>query len=76
MLLITHLSIAKTNKCSKRWCSCCCDCRGLTSYIGAGIAAVEQMKEQAELTATQWILAHEPNMTSFSLKTLSFEGKN
>ena len=43
--------------------------------IGAGIAAIEQMKEQAELTATQWILANEPDMNSFSLKTLSFEGK-
>lgn len=43
--------------------------------IGAGIAAVEQMKEQAELTATQWILANQPEMTSFSLKTLAFDGK-
>lgn len=43
--------------------------------IGAGIAAVEQMKEQAELTATQWILTNQPNMNSFSLKTLDFDGK-
>ncbi|GAA4237551.1 hypothetical protein GCM10022291_24590 [Postechiella marina] len=43
--------------------------------IGAGIAAVEQMKERAELTATQWVLANEPNMNSFSLKTLAFDGK-
>lgn len=43
--------------------------------IGAGIAAVEQMKEQAELTATQWVLANQPEMTSFSLKTLAFDGK-
>lgn len=43
--------------------------------IGAGIAAIEQMKEQAELTATQWVLTHQPNMTSFSLKTLAFDGK-
>ena len=43
--------------------------------IGAGIGAVEQMKEQAELTATQWILSNHPELTSFSLKTLDFNGK-
>jgi len=43
--------------------------------IGAGVAAVEQMKEQAELTATQWMLTNQPNMNSFSLKTLDFDGK-
>ncbi|PKG52346.1 hypothetical protein [Olleya sp. 1-3] len=43
--------------------------------IGAGIAAVEQMKEKAELTATQWILTNRPELTSFSLKTLDFNGK-
>lgn len=43
--------------------------------IGAGIAAVKQMEERAELTATQWILSNNPELTSFSLKTLSFDGK-
>jgi hypothetical protein len=43
--------------------------------IGAGIAAVKQMEEKAELTATQWILSNNPELTSFSLKTLSFDGK-
>lgn len=43
--------------------------------IGAGIAAVEQMKESAELTATQWVLSNRPELTSFSLKTLDFDGK-
>ena len=43
--------------------------------IGRGIAAVEQMKEQAELNATQWILSNNPELKSFSLKTLSFNGK-
>lgn len=43
--------------------------------IGAGIAAVEQMKERAELTATQWMLSNHPEMSSFSLKTLAFDGK-
>ena len=47
---------------------------GLLS-IGAGIAAVEQMKEQAELTATQWVLSNHPELNSFSLKTLAFDGK-
>ncbi len=43
--------------------------------IGAGIAAVEQMKEQAELTATEWFLTHHPEFDKFSLKTLDFDGK-
>lgn len=43
--------------------------------IGVGIAAVEEMKERTELTATQWLLANHPEMSSFSLKTLDFNGK-
>ena len=43
--------------------------------IGVGIAAMKQMEERAELTATQWILSNNPELTSFSLKTLSFDGK-
>ncbi len=43
--------------------------------IGAGIAAVEQMKEQAELTATEWVLSNQPELNSFSLKTIDFDGK-
>lgn len=43
--------------------------------IGAGIAAVEDMKERAELTATQYVLANHPELNSFSLKTLDFNGK-
>lgn len=43
--------------------------------IGAGVAAVEQMKEQAELTATQYVLSNHPEFESFSLKTLDFDGK-
>lgn len=43
--------------------------------IGAGIAAVEQMKEQAELTATEWLLTNHPEFNQFSLKTLDFDGK-
>ena len=43
--------------------------------IGAGIAAIDDMKERAELTATQWVLANNPELKSFSLKTLDFNGK-
>ncbi|MGX1022875.1 hypothetical protein [Psychroflexus sp. MBR-150] len=43
--------------------------------IGVGVAAVEQMKEQAELNATEWFLANYPNYDQFSLKTLDFDGK-
>ena len=43
--------------------------------IGAGIASIEQMKERAELTATEWILKNNPELQNFSLKTLDFDGK-
>lgn len=43
--------------------------------IGATIASIEDMKERAELTATQWVLANHSEITSFSLKTLDFNGK-
>lgn len=43
--------------------------------IGAGIAAIKQMEERAELKATEWILYNNPELTSFSLKTLDFDGK-
>jgi hypothetical protein len=48
---------------------------GSAVAIGAIIASIDQMEEQAELTATQWILHKHPELTSFSLKTLSFDGK-
>ncbi|QLE00043.1 hypothetical protein HX109_00155 [Galbibacter sp. BG1] len=48
---------------------------GALIAIGAGIAAVEQMKERAELTATEWILANNPELQNFSLKTIDFDGK-
>ena len=48
---------------------------GTLAAIGVGVAAVEQMKERAELNATQWLLANNPEMTSFSLKTIDFDGK-
>ena len=43
--------------------------------IGAGIAAIEDMKERAELTATQYVLTTHPELSNFSLKTLDFNGK-
>src|SRR5690606_30947292 len=43
--------------------------------IGAIAMSIENMKEQAELKATEWMLNNKPNMTSFSLKTLDFDGK-
>ena len=48
---------------------------GAVLAIGAGIAAIKQMEERAELVATRWILSNNPELTSFSLKTLSFDGK-
>lgn len=43
--------------------------------IGATIFAIDQLEEQAELKATEYVLSMFPEMTSFSLKTLDFDGK-
>ena len=43
--------------------------------IGAAIASIEDMQEQAELTATEWILANHAEFSTFNLKTLDFNGK-
>ena len=43
--------------------------------IGAAFASIEQLKEQAELTAMEWLINNRPEMTGFSLKTLDFDGK-
>jgi hypothetical protein len=43
--------------------------------IGAAIAINGQMKELAELRATEWVLAAHPEFTSFSIKTLDFDAK-
>ncbi|MCL9967985.1 MAG: hypothetical protein NBV56_01540 [Aquirufa antheringensis] len=44
--------------------------------VGAGIvASIDDMKERAELKATQHILMFHPELQSFSLKTLDFDGK-
>lgn len=43
--------------------------------IGSAIAINAQMKEMAELRATEWILSEHPEFTSFSLKTLDFDAK-
>lgn len=43
--------------------------------LGAGISAVKQMKEQAELKAVEWVLSKHQEFSNFSLKTLDFDGK-
>jgi hypothetical protein len=43
--------------------------------IGSAIAINAQMKEMAELKATEWLLTEHPEFTSFSLKTLDFDAK-
>ena len=37
--------------------------------------AISEIKEQAELIATQWVLANHPEITSFNLKVVDFDGK-
>lgn len=43
--------------------------------IAGAILSSEDMKERAELKATQWILANHPEITTFNLETLDFVGK-
>ena len=37
--------------------------------------AISDIKEQAELAATQWLLANHPEITSFNLKVVDFDAK-
>jgi hypothetical protein len=74
VLVIVVLLIPKKIEAQKSGTAAVAAIAGIAA-IGAGIIAAEQMKEQAELKATQWILSNHSELTSFSLKTLAFEGK-
>lgn len=74
ILMIGLMLIPKTTEAQDKGSGVAALAGGLLA-IGAGVAAIKQMQEQAELTATQWVLANQPKMNSFSLKTLDFEGK-
>lgn len=43
--------------------------------IAGAILSSEEMKERAELKATQWILANHPEFSTFNLETFDFNGK-
>jgi hypothetical protein len=73
-LIVIAFLIPKQSKAQNDGAAAAAVAGGLLA-IGAGIAAVKQMEERAELVATQWILSNNPELTSFSLKTLSFNGK-
>lgn len=75
ILIIAILLIPKHSNAQTDNSSAIAGIAGGLIAIGVGIAAVEEMKESAELTATQWVLANHPELTSFSLKTLDFDGK-
>lgn len=75
LLIITCLLLMPNNVKAQNDGAVAAGIAGGLLAIGAGIAAVKQMEERAELTATQWILSNNPELTSFSLKTLSFDGK-
>ena len=74
VLITIALLIPKQSKAQNDGAAAAAVAGGLLA-IGAGIAAVKQMEEQAELIATQGILSNNPELTSFSLKTLAFDGK-
>jgi hypothetical protein len=75
VLLIIILLVPKQSKAQNNGAAAAVAVGAGLLAIGAGIAAVEDMKERAELTATQWVLANHPELNSFSLKTLDFNGK-
>lgn len=75
MLIILVLLIPKYSNAQNNNATAIAAAAGGLLAIGAGIAAVEEMKERAELTATQWILLNHPELKNFSLKTLDFNGK-
>lgn len=74
VLIIILLLVPKQSQAQNNGAAVAAVAGGLLA-IGAGIAAVEDMKERAELTATQWVLTNHPELKSFSLKTLDFNGK-
>jgi hypothetical protein len=43
--------------------------------ITGAILSSEEMKERAELKATQWLLANHPEFSTFNLETFDFNGK-
>lgn len=73
-LIIILLLIPKQSKAQNNGAAIAAAAGGIAA-IGAVIASIDDMKERAELTATQWILTNHPELTSFSLKTLDFDGK-
>jgi hypothetical protein len=75
ILIISVLLIPKYSTAQTSNAAAIAGIAGGLMAIGAGIAAVEEMKERAELTATQWVLSNHPELKSFSLKTLDFDGK-
>lgn len=75
ILLIIILLVPKQSKAQSNGAAAAVAVGAGLLAIGAGIAAVEDMKERAELNATQWVLANHPELNSFSLKTLDFDGK-
>ena len=43
--------------------------------IGSAIASIENLKEQVELSATEWFLSNNGDIVNFRLKTLDMKGK-
>lgn len=43
--------------------------------IGSAIASIENLKEQVELSATEWFLSNNGDVVNFRLKTLDMKGK-
>ncbi|WP_395045718.1 hypothetical protein [Flavobacterium sp.] len=73
-LVIILLLMPKQSKAQNNGAAIAAAAGGIAA-IGAAIASIDDMKERAELTATQWILTNHPELTGFSLKTLDFDGK-
>lgn len=48
---------------------------GTMVALAGALASIEDMEEQAELKATEWVLTNHPEFSSFNLKTMDFNGK-
>ena len=74
LIVLTHINSQTINAQKNNGAATAIAVGGLLA-IGSGISAVEAMKEQAELSATEWFLTNHPEFSQFSMKTLDFDGK-
>jgi len=75
LLLIVTLLLPKQVKAQNNGAAIAAATVATAGIVASAILSSEEMKERAELTSTQWILANHPEITTFNLETLDFNGK-